>query len=148
MCLKSTFLAVQKSSAFGLGHFSQPRMDSSSGFILYMTPIYSEHLPHVSTAPDASHILSGVAFTSDDRLYPAGRSVLRRIKDATYITQSTVSPVSVEQPTVVTLTHTDNSVELGVFQQTGYTDPMLVQCWASVADDGPTLNQHWVSVSC
>ena len=29
-----------------------------------------------------------------------------------------------------------------------YTDPMLVKCWASVADDSPTLNQHWVSVSC
>ena len=25
--------------------------------------------------------------------------------------------------------------------------PMLVQCWASVADSGPTLNQHWRTVS-
>ena len=25
---------------------------------------------------------------------------------------------------------------------------MLFQCWPSVADAGPTLNQHWVSVSC
>ena len=29
-----------------------------------------------------------------------------------------------------------------------YTDPMLVQCWTSVADDSPTLNQHCVSVLC
>ena len=27
-------------------------------------------------------------------------------------------------------------------------DPMLVYCWANVADAGPTLNQHWVDVSC
>ena len=25
---------------------------------------------------------------------------------------------------------------------------MLVQCWASVVDDGPTLALHWVDVSC
>ena len=25
---------------------------------------------------------------------------------------------------------------------------MLVQCWASVEDGGPTLNQRWVDVSC
>ena len=25
---------------------------------------------------------------------------------------------------------------------------MLVQCWASVADGGPALNQHWVNVLC
>ena len=35
-----------------------------------------------------------------------------------------------------------------ISHQTRYTDPMLVQCWASVADDGPALNQQWVSVSC
>ena len=28
-----------------------------------------------------------------------------------------------------------------------YTDPMLAQCWASVADDGSTLNQQWIIVS-
>ena len=26
--------------------------------------------------------------------------------------------------------------------------PMMVQCWASVADGGPALNQHWVNVPC
>ena len=25
---------------------------------------------------------------------------------------------------------------------------MLVECWTSVADGGPTLNQHWFNVSC
>ena len=29
-----------------------------------------------------------------------------------------------------------------------YSDPMLAQCWTSFCDAGPTLNQHWVSVSC
>ena len=33
-------------------------------------------------------------------------------------------------------------------QQTQVIDPMLVQCWASVVDGGPTLDQHWVYVSC
>ena len=28
------------------------------------------------------------------------------------------------------------------------TDPVLVQCWASVCDAGPTLNQHRIRVSC
>ena len=25
---------------------------------------------------------------------------------------------------------------------------MLFYCWASVADNGPTLKQHWLNVSC
>ena len=33
-------------------------------------------------------------------------------------------------------------------QQTRDVHQMLVQCWASVADGGPTLHQHWVNVSC
>ena len=28
------------------------------------------------------------------------------------------------------------------------TDSMWVHCWASVADEDLTMNQHWVSVSC
>ena len=28
------------------------------------------------------------------------------------------------------------------------TDPLLAQCWSSVYDTGPTLNQQWVYVSC
>ena len=27
-------------------------------------------------------------------------------------------------------------------------EPVLGYCWASVEDGGPTLNQHWLSVSC
>ena len=27
-------------------------------------------------------------------------------------------------------------------------DPMLVQCWPTACDDGPTSNQHWFSASC
>ena len=30
--------------------------------------------------------------------------------------------------------------------QDGY--PMLVQCWASVYDAGPTSNQHWITLLC
>ena len=26
-------------------------------------------------------------------------------------------------------------------------DPALLQCWPTVADGGPTLNQHWINVS-
>ena len=26
--------------------------------------------------------------------------------------------------------------------------PMLVQCWASVVDGGPTLRQHWITELC
>ena len=33
-------------------------------------------------------------------------------------------------------------------QQTRNVDPVLVQCWASVADDGPTLNQQRTNVPC
>ena len=32
--------------------------------------------------------------------------------------------------------------------QTRNIQPMLVQCWASVEDDGPTLYQHWLNVLC
>ena len=32
--------------------------------------------------------------------------------------------------------------------QTRNVHPVLVQCWTNVEDDGPTLYQHWVNVSC
>ena len=35
-----------------------------------------------------------------------------------------------------------------ITRQTRYVHPMLIQCWASVADGGPILNQHWVNVLC
>ena len=34
-----------------------------------------------------------------------------------------------------------------IFSQTLYIYLMLVQCWASVADVGLTLKQHWINVS-
>ena len=33
-------------------------------------------------------------------------------------------------------------------QQIRNVQPMLVQCWPSIVDDGPTLYQHWLNVSC
>ena len=33
-------------------------------------------------------------------------------------------------------------------QQTRGIKPVLILCWASVADGGPELDQHWVNVSC
>ena len=33
-------------------------------------------------------------------------------------------------------------------QQTRYINPLLVQCWTSVVDGGPTMDQHWFDVSC
>ena len=27
-------------------------------------------------------------------------------------------------------------------------EPMLIYCWASVADAGPTVNQHWLNIPC
>ena len=33
-------------------------------------------------------------------------------------------------------------------QQTRGVEPVLVLCWASVADGGPELDQHWVNLSC
>ena len=30
-----------------------------------------------------------------------------------------------------------------VSRKTTHAQPMLVQCWATVCDGGPTLNQHW-----
>ena len=35
-----------------------------------------------------------------------------------------------------------------VSQQTGDIEPLFDQCWASVVDGGPTLNQQWFNVSC
>ena len=32
--------------------------------------------------------------------------------------------------------------------QTRGIHPMLIQCWASVEDGGPTLKQHWVNAPC
>ena len=33
-------------------------------------------------------------------------------------------------------------------QQTKDVHSMLLSCWTSVADDDPTLPQHWINVSC
>ena len=33
-------------------------------------------------------------------------------------------------------------------QQKRGVKPVLIWCWASVADSGPELDQHWVNVSC
>ena len=33
-------------------------------------------------------------------------------------------------------------------QQTRDIEPLLVHCWASVVNGGPTLNQQWPNVSC
>ena len=33
-------------------------------------------------------------------------------------------------------------------RQTRNVDPMLIYCWASIADDGSILNLHWVEKSC
>ena len=37
---------------------------------------------------------------------------------------------------------------IGDSQQTRYVESMLFYCWASVADNGPTLKQHWLKVLC
>ena len=42
----------------------------------------------------------------------------------------------------------DYLVRSNLFHQTRDTDPMMVQNWASILDDGPILSQHWISVSC
>ena len=34
-----------------------------------------------------------------------------------------------------------------ISQCTQVVNPMVFQCWSSVADGGPTLNHHWVSTS-
>ena len=37
---------------------------------------------------------------------------------------------------------------LPLSQQTRHIETILVDCWASAADSGPTLNQHCFNVSC
>ena len=36
----------------------------------------------------------------------------------------------------------------GVVFTTQHLEPMLIYCWFSVVDGGPTLNQHWFRVLC
>ena len=40
-----------------------------------------------------------------------------------------------------------NHLQVGT-QQIRDVQPMWVQCWASIGDDGSILNQHWLNVSC
>ena len=40
------------------------------------------------------------------------------------------------------------STQLSLDNEERQIDQMLDQCWASVADDGPTLIQHLIYVSC
>ena len=48
-----------------------------------------------------------------------------------------------------TLGHMRNRKKiLNSSQQTRGAELVLIKCWATVGDDGPTLNQHWFSVSC
>ena len=41
-----------------------------------------------------------------------------------------------------------NNTVYTLSQQARDVEPMLVQCWATVCDAGPTLNQHWFNASC
>ena len=41
----------------------------------------------------------------------------------------------------------DQLKNTGTIQQGQAVEPMLVQCWDSVADGGPTLNQHRFNIS-
>ena len=43
---------------------------------------------------------------------------------------------------------TPELVDSATTQETRDVYPMLVQCWNDVVDGGPTLNRHWVRVSC
>ena len=51
-----------------------------------------------------------------------------------------------DRPSSVQYKHTQPS--LYITQQSQYIHPMLVRCWPSVVDGGPTLNQPRVNVSC
>ena len=42
----------------------------------------------------------------------------------------------------------DSAAEGSTSQQAQDIDPMLVKCWASIADGWSTLNQHCGNVSC
>ena len=35
-----------------------------------------------------------------------------------------------------------------VHKQSSFGEPIVALCWASVADNGPTLIQHWFNTSC
>ena len=43
--------------------------------------------------------------------------------------------------------HSSPTVTFSRARQTREVDPMLAGYWASVVDDGPTLNLHWISIS-
>ena len=47
-----------------------------------------------------------------------------------------------------TVTQHGTSTGWAPAQQTRHVEPMLVQCWLTVYDVGPALNQHWFNVSC
>ena len=40
------------------------------------------------------------------------------------------------------------SIQRGMTLETRDVRPRLCECWASVADGGPTFNRRWVNVSC
>ena len=46
------------------------------------------------------------------------------------------------------LSHANTRTGIPTQQALGVVDPMLIYCWASVAEGGPTLNRHSVNRSC
>ena len=62
-----------------------------------------------------------------------------------------VNIISIREKVKISMIHEIVSTDcllICLSQQTRGIHPMLFQCWASVEDDGPTLKQHLVNVSC
>ena len=49
---------------------------------------------------------------------------------------------------ILLMHHSSPTVTVSHARQTRDVDAMLARCWASVVDDGPISNQHWLYVTC
>ena len=79
------------------------------------------------------------------------RGLLKEIKDSRLRPRDPCATRS----SLVWITHTDAILVNGSHpdwypagQRTRDVYPMMVQCWPTVYDAGPTLNQHWFNVTC
>ena len=55
--------------------------------------------------------------------------------------------LSVIAPFILVTADTVNNREISSYQAHD-VEPMLLYCWATVCDAGPTLSQHWLNVPC
>ena len=76
-------------------------------------------------------------------LLPASAGVQKQKAVSAHFTSKQILPLGLQRNIVK-----DGGFCTYYYDRSKHIHPLLFQCWASVEDGGPRLNQHWVNAPC